>query len=345
MEEKSDRILAQVVKILNIETIKNADQIELATVLDWQVIVKKDEFKIGDLGIYYSIGSVLPKDNPNTEFLQGKVLKTKKIRGVISQGLLTPLSWAEYYNIDINTLKENDDLTNTLKVKKWVEEEELNEYKNKDGTCGVFPEIIRKTRENRIQDCGKKLKELENKEVVITQKYDGTSTTFMKYNDNFIICGRNRSLLTKTKETFHYFEIEEKYNLKENMLKYGKNIAIQGETIGPKINKNRHKMKNLEFYVFNIFDIDKQYYLNWEEVEKISSILQLKIVPAIYKGIMKKEWLSVKNLLELSDEQKYNNGDTPVFAEGIVIKSNYGFGFPRTSFKVISNNYLIKHKL
>ena len=46
------RKLAHVEKIVSIQPIDGADRIEVATVLGWQVVVKKDEFKVGDLCIY-----------------------------------------------------------------------------------------------------------------------------------------------------------------------------------------------------------------------------------------------------------------------------------------------------
>ena len=347
MEEvaiNSDRTLATVVRVLELEPIEGADRIELATVQGWKVVVKKGEFAVNDLAIYYEIGSILPKDDPNTGFLEGKPLKTRKMRGVVSQGLLGPLSWSTHYNVDTTKLKEDDDLTEELHVKKWIMDEELDLYVSDDGLRGQFPSIIRKTREDKVQKCAKKIKELEGKDVVITQKYDGTSTTYMFYKNEFLICGRNNVLLAKEAGP-HYFDMATKINIEEKMKTFGKNLAIQGELIGPKIGKNRHQVLDLEFYVFNIFDIDKQYYMNWQEILDIVKIMDLKTVPVVYRGIMKEELLSSKALIELAEQQLYDNGQAKVLAEGIVIKNDYGFGYERISMKAISNKYLMKHNL
>jgi RNA ligase (TIGR02306 family) len=302
----------------------------------------------------------LPVNNPNTAFLEGKVLKTKKMRGTLSQGLLAPLHWvtdyipvddlersSKFYNLDPTSLNENDDVTEILQVKKWVPKEEMSLYTN-DGTKGAFPILVRKTDEERVQNCSRKLSELRGVNVVVTQKYDGTSTTYMCFENNFTVCGRNNALLVETTGDFHYFEIAKRYSLKENMLKLGKNLAIQGEIIGQKkdgkfkVNGNRHKVSDFEFYVFNIFDIDRQYYLNWDEILEIVNPLGLKTVPVIYRGIMQDKWLSVESLIELATEQRY---DTEEICEGIVVKTDLPYGYPRTSFKVISNEYLLKYKL
>lgn len=67
----------------------------------------------------------------------------------------------------------------------------------------------------------------------------------------------------------------------------GKNLALQGEIIGPKINGNRHKVKENEYYVFNIFDIDLQSYLNYNDIINVTNKLGLKTVPLVYKGLIK----------------------------------------------------------
>lgn len=72
------------------------------------------------MAIYFSIDAILNKNNPNTSFLEGKRLKTRKILGVISQGLLGPLEWIRDYNIDPTSLKEDDDITEQMLVKKYI---------------------------------------------------------------------------------------------------------------------------------------------------------------------------------------------------------------------------------
>jgi RNA ligase (TIGR02306 family) len=63
------RKLATVAKILDVQPIKDADAIEVAKIRDWHVVVKKGEFKPGDLCVYCEIDSVMP-DRPEFEFLR-----------------------------------------------------------------------------------------------------------------------------------------------------------------------------------------------------------------------------------------------------------------------------------
>ena len=345
-----NKMSAKIVTVNYIGTIENAEKIELAGVLGWQVVVKKDEFKVGDLGVYFSIGSILPSSNPVFAFLQDKPLKTRKIMGTISQGLLLPLSCFMFEE----ELQEGQDVTELLKVTKYIPKEEESVYQN--GQPGkerknTFPSYVPKTDEERVQNIPHILPSLQNVPVVITQKYDGTSTTFVYYcsseqtekREEFKICGRNFWLENRDKSTEHYFAIAERYGIKEGMEKLGKNLAIQGEIVGDKINNNRLKypIKSIDFFVFNIYDIDNSKYLLWEEIVEICDILKLKTVPVVYQGLFKDEWTSVENLISLSNSQEYSPG---VYAEGIVLKSNSSL-FPRFSCKVISNNYLLKYNL
>lgn len=87
------RKLASIKQISEIIPIEGRDKIVLAIVDGWSVIVKKDEFKVGDKCVYCEIDSVMPQKE-EFEFLRSKNfrIKTMKMAGVISQGICFPLS-------------------------------------------------------------------------------------------------------------------------------------------------------------------------------------------------------------------------------------------------------------
>ena len=91
LNKDGKRELCYVVQIGKIEPIEGYDRVEKAHVGGWTVLVKKDQFKEGDLGIYFEIDSKVPETEP-FEFLASKhfKIKTQKFcKGtVISQGLL-----------------------------------------------------------------------------------------------------------------------------------------------------------------------------------------------------------------------------------------------------------------
>lgn len=112
------RKLASVQVIQDLTPIPNADRIETAHVLGWEAVVKKGEYKAGDKCVYIEIDSLLPEDNPAFDFLKdskGKIerIRTKKLRGQISQGLVMPMS------ILPEDHEVGDDVTKLLKIKKW----------------------------------------------------------------------------------------------------------------------------------------------------------------------------------------------------------------------------------
>ena len=91
------RKLASIQRIKNLEAIRDADMIELATILGWNIVVRKGGFKIGDYVIFIETDSVLPKDKfdkPEYTFLKSKNfrIKTTRIGGVFSQGIAFPIT-------------------------------------------------------------------------------------------------------------------------------------------------------------------------------------------------------------------------------------------------------------
>lgn len=138
----SERKLAHIELISALSPIEGADNIEVATVLGWQCVVKKGEFKVGDLIIYVEVDSVMP-EKPEYEFLRDKKfrVRTIKLRGQVSQGLVLPLSILDIYVKEKGGLKflksalqPGDDVTNYLGITKYLspsEREEISQTKIK----------------------------------------------------------------------------------------------------------------------------------------------------------------------------------------------------------------------
>lgn len=189
-----DRKLAFLAKIEKLEPIKASTTIELATVLGWTVVVKKDEFKVGDLCVYFTIGAVPDPMNPAFDFLKvgGKMkeLKSKKIKGVLSQGAIVPITVLKDYGIDATKLKIGDDVSKETNTKKAVSEEEADVYADLPEK-EAFPEFVPQTDEERIQNIPEILKEVEGLKVVITRKEDGCSSTYAWNKGRFYPCSRN----------------------------------------------------------------------------------------------------------------------------------------------------------
>lgn len=345
---ESDRALASICMITKLLPIEGAERIVMAQIKGWKCIVKVGEFSEGDLGVYFEIDSVVDKDDPTFTFLKGKYrIKTMKMRGVLSQGLILPLSCLASRGHDISAFVEGDNVTEQMGVQKYVETEEMAQYIGKPGIPkNPFPNFCQKTDEPRLQSNTEYLNKIKGRLIVITRKEDGSSGTFSFKDGKFGIHSRNTTLDEPETCTMQYFFVKDKFEIERKMTELNSNIAIQGEVIGPKINGNRMKLTEYDYRVFNIFDIDNQSYLNWPTVIDLTTKLGLNTVPIIYEGLADNLELTVDAFLELAKKQLYVSSTDPkkcVLAEGIVVKTiDDG---PRISFKVVSNEYLLKHDL
>lgn len=258
--------------------------------------------------------------------------------------MLSPLSWLSDRGHDISKLQEGDDVTEQIGVTKYISEEERDQYfpagPDGDGTRSGFPIEVPKSDEKRLQDNPQFLKYIKDRSIIITRKEDGCSATFVHKDGLFSVCGRNFTYHVPTGTSRHYFLIASKFNLEGKMREMGINVAIQGEIVGPRVNGNRLRLEEYQFRVFNIFSFETHQYLHWEEVQRICDELCIDTVPVVFQGNSSELELSMSNFIAIADSQQYARN---VLAEGIVVKTNDD-GL-RSSFKVISNNYLLKHKL
>ena len=76
LNKDNARELAYVVKVDDIRPIPGRDRVECAVVGGWTIMVRKDQFKPGDLGIYFEIDSQVPEKEPFM-FLEAKHFKIK----------------------------------------------------------------------------------------------------------------------------------------------------------------------------------------------------------------------------------------------------------------------------
>ena len=337
-----ERKLASIKKINNIQPIEGADMIELAVVDGWKVVVAKNVgHKIGDMVIYCEIDSFLPIKE-EFEFLrkssyrklvdgtEGFRLKTIKLRGQISQGLILPISVVEYTNVGFEV---GMDVTNLLGVTKYeppIPAELSGKVK------GLFPSFLRKTDEERIQYLTKEYEEYKSlgRKFYVTEKLDGSSATFYYKDGVFGVCSRNLELLETEDNTF--WKVARELDLENKMKDFGVNISLQGELIGEGIQGNPYEIKGQTVKFFNLFDIDLQVYHSLAHLDRALGIMGLKMVPIVDEFFKLPE--TIETLLKYADNKSILN---PKFdREGVVIRN-----LDRTiSFKVISNKFLLNEK-
>lgn len=338
------RKLVTIRVIQAIHPIPDADNIEIAVVDGWEVIVKKGIFKVGDWGLYFEIDSFLPIEE-RYEFLrkssyrklvdgsEGFRIKTIKLRGQISQGLLLPLSDFPYLEYNLES-----DYTQALHVSKW---EPTLPVHLAGAAKGMFPSFIEKTDENRIQNLTQYFKLYPHIKFEVSEKVDGSSLTCYYNNGDIGVCSRNIDL--KEDDNNSFWNTAHRLNLRDILLDLKKNIAIQGELVGPGIQKNTLKLKKLDLLVFNIWDIDNQRYLLPSERKKLISQIGLNNVPIIEDSFdIFTQCTNVKDILTYAEQKSIINPD--MISEGIVCKSCEYINERMLSFKVLNNTYLLKNE-
>lgn len=341
----SERKMATIRKIDEIRPIEGADAIEAAVVGGWVVVIKKGEFKAGDLAVYLEIDSWVPhavapflsKGQEPREFngVKGERLRTVKLRGQVSQGLLLPIEtafpgsdrrfWWSQVNVDISE---------RLGIQKW---EAPIPAQLAGDVEGNFPSVIPKTDQERIQNLTEELKEWQSNSAFtweVTEKLDGSSMTVFVHGDREGVCSRNWALKETAGNTL--WAVARREQLIEKIRQTGRNLALQGELIGEGIQGNAYNVKGQDFRLFDIYDIDRGEYLGPLERRVFADTHGIKHVPVLATEMVIEEW--VTGLLTMADGVSALNSKTN--REGLVFKCNT-FGGP--SFKAISNRWLIKN--
>jgi RNA ligase (TIGR02306 family) len=338
----SERKLASIRKITDIIPIENADAIEIALVDGWKVVTKKDEYKPGDMCIYCEIDSFLPIRD-EFEFLrkssykkmgdtEGFRLRTIKLRGQVSQGLIISINELLKYGVSADDVYEGLDVSGMLGIIKY-EPPILAELAGK--VKGLFPSFIPKTDEERVQNLSSEYVSWKDQTFYVTEKLDGSSATYYIKDGEFGVCSRNLELLETEGNTF--WKVARDLDLENKMKSVGINFSIQGELIGEGIQGNPYKIKGQTVKFFNLYDIDIKDYYNLEYFEKIiKEEMSLDTVPILDRNFKLPE--NVEEILKYADAKSVLN---PTFdREGVVIRSHDR----KISFKVISNKFLLKHK-
>ena len=127
------RKLVTIRKIERVEEIPGADNICIVIIDGWQMIAKKEEFKAGDLAVFFEIDSILP-DKTIFEFMRNRKFRVKTIKCMkqLSQGLVLPLSILSEFGLEPKLFQSDihigTDLTDTLGVTKYDPEASQEGY-------------------------------------------------------------------------------------------------------------------------------------------------------------------------------------------------------------------------
>lgn len=340
------RKLASIQIIENIRPHYKADRLEIANVLGWEVVIPKDSYTNGDKVVYFETDSLIPYDN-RFEFLRKsslKVIEGKefirirpiKLKNVISFGLAVKIEeYPQYKDLEVGT-----DLTEKLGVLKM----EYEASGNLGDTFGNFYPGLEKTDEPRIQISEEIYTEMIGRPYYITEKIDGTSTTLtieeIDGNIQIRVFGRNREYKfdEETKLIKYLKQAGILDRAKEIRNQENRDIFIQGELYGEKIQGNKLNKKGLAFNYFNIGYLDTQERVSFDKLVELSTEV-LEMVKVLDEGDNFN--YTKEQLLEIT---KGNYEDTENQREGIVIrtKDEEFIDETRLSFKVINPEFALK---
>lgn len=319
--------LASIEIVREIKPHTNADKLELATVQGWQTVVKKGEFKAGDHCVFVPPDTILP-EAPWSAFLKDKNrpdkpirLKTAKIRGEYSQGLVLPLS---VLPLGSKEWHESADVGGELGIKKYEKEVSLAISGEQRGNFPTW--VAPKTDEDNGLSNLSLVERVLREPVIVTLKLDGSSCTIVAEDGKIEnACSRNVDLVDDGKNAFWFAAKKLKLN--------GFSGVIQGELMGPGIQGNQLGLNEPTLYVFQVKQNDL--WQDYPAIKKLSEQFGCPCVPTVWAC----NTTTLADLQNLADNLTIREG---VLAEGIVVrpqsaKAN-GNGRP-LGFKLINRNY------
>ncbi|MEY8366548.1 RNA ligase family protein [Anaerovoracaceae bacterium 41-7] len=375
------RKLAHVERIADIKSIPNADKIEVATVLGWQVVIKKGEFSPGEQVVYIEIDSRVPSDNPYFSFLQDRNYKVKsiKLRKQVSQGLIVPMNL-----LPTGKYADGDDVTELLKIikiedeykaPKISKETQLKQRHKKLYNNKIFKRLMRlewfrkivfkllipkkkktgwlpwviKTDEERVQNMPWILQDKEL--FTVTEKLDGTSATYTLHKEGrkwkFYVCSRNVVQDTPERKNYFvnlgnvYWEMEEKYHIKDAL----KWLAEEFNAAEYVTLQGEIIGDGIQKNKYEIDGHDLYLFNLIVDDVKLPSIQSAELIKKVgmkWVPIITDEYILPDTVDELMD---YSTGKATLkpdtLREGYVFR-NYEKGI---SFKCVSNEFLLKWKL
>lgn len=341
------RKLATVRKIDQIRPIPDADAIECAVLGGWTVVVKKGDYQAGDVAVYCEIDSWIPteiapflskgQEPKEYEGIKGERLRTVKLRGQLSQGLLLPFTasmaieigaapgtqFTDYIGLDVS------DFLGIKKFEPPIPAQLAGEVK------GTFPGFIPKTDQERIQNLSDELDAWreESNFWEVTEKLDGSSMTAYLKDGEFGVCSRNLELMPN--ENNSLWKAARNQALEDILREQGNNVALQGELVGEGIQGNPYKKKGQHFFLFDAYLINEGRYMTPKERHAFIRSTGISHVPIMDRGGLLQD-VDLEGILLGAEGKSELNSQAE--REGLVFKREDG----KASFKAISNRFLMK---
>lgn len=334
--------LATIETIIDIKPIEGADFIQMCQILSWPTVIKKGEYKIGDKVCFVKPDVLLPRAQWNKflwpksdQDMTGKKIRLRvaKFKGQVSMGLVVS---CDNLPPDCDR-EEGKDVTELLGIEKYESNLDFCSLERR----GNFPSWLRISDEDNVLGSPRAFDELkEIDSVYISTKHDGSSGKASLKDGVFQIFSRRQEL--HHDGTNPWSTAATKYQLEEKLNQLEGNHAICFECCGLKLNGNKMGLKELQIFVYDIWDIDNQCYIDSEKMVLMCDQLRLPLPTPIYLGGF--SYQTIQDLQKDIDSKKYPNGE---WIEGIVCRSSYESRSNslkgRLSWKLINSNFAAKY--
>ena len=177
----------------------------------------------------------------------------------------------------------------------------------------------------------------------VTENVDGTSFSAFLRDGEFGICSRNL-WMDETDESNLLVKISRQLKLEEKLqaiqARYGFQPGIQGEIIGPGVQKNKYKLNSHELRVFSLVNLNESKWVDHTTMLTILHEAGLLTVPQL-------ETIELNHTVdELVEYSQAKSVLADIQREGVVLRPLSEEYDPdvgsRLSFKVISPKFLLK---
>lgn len=329
--------LASIETIADVRVHGNADRLEIASVLGWQTVVKKGDFKPGDRCVFVVIDTILPPA-PWSAFLAHPAapelpirLKTARLRGEYSQGLALPLTVLPDH---MREWQIGADVGGELGIKKY--EKEIPGVLSGEAKSAFPTHYAPRTDEdNGLSNPDIVAMVVRQERIGATLKLDGSSCTVVLQGGAISdVCSRNLSLREDAKNGF--WRAVRGLTLDRLPAAWTGRTVLQGELMGPGIQGNQLKLLEPTMYLFSVYN-EQTGWLAHSGVERTAELIGARSVPSV--AIEETDAPTTAGFQAIADRQRLPCGAP---AEGIVVRpiqpTTFGNGRP-AGFKIINRNY------
>lgn len=295
-------ITCEVVEIKYLTDLENSDRLELTHVYSYPCIVQKGLHQVGNKVIYFPVDAKLPdkpifsfvwrdKENPSAK---ERTIRAMRLRGTFSMGVILPFDevMAAYPDLNPEEWDVGHNIAAALGVEKYEPPEPMSTGGDNERHPGWLPHYT------DIENLRKYHPVLqEGEEIILTEKIHGANARYVFHEDRFWI-GSHHNVKKLDAESIWNFAAD-KLNLAERLEKYP-GLVFFGEVYG-QVQKGFHydqEEGKSSFILFDIYDISKGRYLDYDAYMAIAEDIGLRTVPVLYRGPWEGFTETVENLAD-----------------------------------------------